>query len=609
MTRTRSFVALGLAIATVLGTTVAADAQHRPPRPGDRRPRPPHAEAALVLEARALDGSGNNLAHPDWGSVDTLYRRVGDAVYADGLGAMVAGPDPRYISNRIFNDTTQNVFSSRGLTQWVWTWGQLLDHTFGLRESGAEDAALAFDAGDPLESFPNDFGMIPFTRTAPAAGTGDDDARQQVNTVSSFIDAWAVYGGTSDRLAWLRDGAELRLPDGFLPRADSLGDAASAPTMELMGSLQGDPSSAVVAGDQRANENVALTAAHTLLAREHNRIVGLLPSTLSDDERFEIARRVVGAEMQWITYTQFLPAVGVTLPPYRGYRTDVDPSLSNEFATVGYRAHSMVHGEIEVEVGDEDVAIPLNDTFGNPNLLRLLGVDAVAEGLAQERQYANDEQIDNELRSVMFQVPGPQTGVLDLAALDIQRGRDHGMPGYNAMRVAYGLAPKASFTAITGESTETLPAGTTIDDPVILDIVSRFDDEGRPVAAGTEAATEDVVRVVRRSTVAARLKAIYGSVDAVDAFVGMSAERHVPGTEMGELELAMWREQFTRLRDGDRFFYGNDPVLREIEHRYGVGFRVSLARLITANTDVEPDELRPNVFRLGEPPRPRHDRV
>ena len=80
----------------------------------------------------------------------------------------------------------------------------------------------------------------------------------------------------------------------------------------------------MVAGDVRANENIALTATHTLFAREHNRIVALLPSSLTEEEKFQIARRVVIAEQQYITYNEFLPALGVALPRYTGYKTNVN---------------------------------------------------------------------------------------------------------------------------------------------------------------------------------------------------------------------------------------------------------------------------------------------
>src|SRR5262249_29903192 len=138
------------------------------------------------------------------------------------------------------------------------------------------------------------------------------------------------------------------LPGGYLPLATARGDASKAPAMDLMGPLTGNAPNADVAGDVRANENTALTAIHTLFAREHNRIVGELPRRLSDKKRFEIARRVVGAEEEYVTYNEFLPAMGVDLPAYHGYDPKVDAGLENEFATVGYRAHSQVHGEFEV---------------------------------------------------------------------------------------------------------------------------------------------------------------------------------------------------------------------------------------------------------------------
>ena len=75
----------------------------------------------------------------------------------------------------------------------------------------------------------------------------------------------------------------------------------------------------------RANENIALTATHTLFAREHNRIVGPAAGRASAPRsKFQIARRVVIAEQQYITYNEFLPALGVALPAYRGYNPNVN---------------------------------------------------------------------------------------------------------------------------------------------------------------------------------------------------------------------------------------------------------------------------------------------
>jgi hypothetical protein len=553
----------------------------------------------------------------------------------------------------VFNDVGQNIFSETGVTQWGWAWGQFLDHDFGLRdERPAENAPIGFASSDPLEAFTNDLGAIGFARTPAAPGTGVTTPRQQINTLSSFIDASNVYGVDPQRLEWLRvgpvdgnmsnNGARLMLPGGFLPRVDARGDPAAAPAMDLMGPLAGTPNRAVVAGDVRANENIALTALHTLFAREHNRIVASLPIALSAEERFQIARRVVGAEIQYITYTQFLPALGVQLEPYRGYDPTVNPGLSNEFAVVGYRAHSMIHGEFDTTVratrytdaqlaafaargivisrtGDQvSLTIPLAAAFGAPDLLQELGLGPVFRSLS-ERQYKNDEQIDNALRSVLFQIPKPGipdptvcgapvvnpdcfTGVSDLGAIDIARGRDHGVPSYNELRRAYGLAPKTSFVDITGEATQRFPADPLIDpqnainDPNILDFTELRDANGNLVAPGTQAAQDEVVVGIRRSTLAARLKALYGTVDRLDAFVGMVSERHVSGTEFGELQLAMWKKQFAAIRDGDRFFYQEDPVLRLINVTFGIDPRRTLAEIVKLNTGVT---LQPNVFKFA----------
>ena len=524
-----------------------------------------------------------------WGQAGTLCRRLAPPNYADGISRIVAGPSPRRVSNRIFNDLGQNVFSENELSQWPWTWGQFVDHDMELDdERPAESAPIAFDASDPLETYRDDLGVIDFARTPAAPGTGIATPRQQVNLQTSYIDASQVYGTSAARLRWLREGARLLLPDGYLPRA---GVKPGAPAMDSFG-----PQPGRIAGDVRANENIALTATQTLFAREHNRIVARLPRRLSADARFRIARRVVAAEIQFITYREFLPALGVRLPRYRGYRPGVDPAIADEFATVGYRMHSMVHGEFEPIVHGRKLVVPLSMSFGNPDALQRIGLGPLLASLGAESQYRNDEQIDNSLRSVLFELPKPgvtdpdacgtpvidadcYTEVSDLGAMDIERGRDHGMPFYNTLRRAYGLPPKRSFTAITGERSETLPPGA-IDDPHSLDFISLTDRAGRPVKLDADGAVHDV----RRTTLAGRLKALYGNVDRLDPFVGMLAERHLPGSDLGELQHAILLRQFTAVRDGDPRFYATDRALPTIARRYGITYRHTLAQIIRMDT-------------------------
>jgi hypothetical protein len=133
----------------------------------------PIAGADIADEIRTLDGSGNNRDHPTWGQTNTQYLRVARTNYADGIAKPVGGPTTRYVSNRVFNDVHQNLFSENGVTQWGFVWGQFMDHTFGLRqEAGGETANIPFNKADPLETFTNTLGSIPFMRTPAAPGTG-----------------------------------------------------------------------------------------------------------------------------------------------------------------------------------------------------------------------------------------------------------------------------------------------------------------------------------------------------------------------------------------------------------------------------------------------------
>ncbi len=561
-----------------------------------------------AFEIQSLDGRGNNRAHPDWGTAGEAYSRLAPTRYADGVGQPVAGPNARYVSNRIFADGGQNFLSDRDVSQWAQVWAQFMDHTFGLREDTATDASIPWDNDAPMEHVRNDLGSIPMRRSGVVDGV---TPHEQKNIVSSYLDGWAIYGGTQDRLTWLRDGAKLLMPGNMLPRRQARGgDGSDAPVMTgPFGAIT--TGTGVVAGDMRANENATITAVQTLFAREHNRIVDRLPSHLSDEEKFQIARKVVSAEQQWITYTEFLPAMGVQLAPYRGYRPDVRTSLANEFATVGYRSHSMVRGDFKVVTqasrytpqqldtlrgrgmtvavtgSQVEVGIPPRLLPFNPDLVDEVQIGPLLQSFGRQPENRNDEVVDEDtLRSIIFLIPGcvPRclTAVIDVPALDVERGRDHGIAAYNDLRRAYGLAPKPSFRAISGEATESFPAdpeltpGDEINDPDSLGYV-------RPG--------------VRRTTTAARLKAIYGDVAGLDAIVGMMAEPRLPGSEFGELQHAIWKKQFEALRDGDRFFYGNDPALRVIKARYGIDYRRTLGDVIAANTDVRRGDLAYDVFR------------
>lgn len=618
------------------------------------------ATQAPLIPIENLDGTGNNQGRPNLGAAGAPLQRIGDANYADGIGAPVTGPTPRFVSNRIFNDVNQNLSSQHTLSRFVDAWGQFVGMDISLTDIGRERLNIPFNANDPLESFTDNDGVIPFMRSTVAKGTGMTTPRQQINDQTSFLDMSQLYGTSTARLKFLRagtNGALLSLPGGQLPRRDAKGNAAAAPAVQVAGRLLATPNRAVVAGDPRVNQMVDVQALVTLFAREHNRIVAQLPDTLSNEQKFQVARRVVIGEEQYITYNEFLPSLGVTLPPYQGYNPNINPDAFNEFATFGFSMDSMVHGALDVtadanrysaqqmaqfknegiqvqKTGTAQPAqvvlrVPLNLAEYNPGLLTQIQLGPLLQSL-DEPQNLNDEQIDNQMRSVLYQVPvrgaanclfdGPQLpkcfkNVLDDGAVTVQRARDNGLPSYNGLRQALGLAPRQNFTAVTGEATENLPAnaglvaGNEINDPNSLGFVALRDAVGNAVPVMSAQAQQVAVAGVRRTTTAARLKAIYGTVGNLDAFVGMVAEQRVAGTEMGESELALMQKQFTTLRDGDRFFFENDPGLGTIQQRFGISFAHPLADIVAANTDIRRADLNNNVFlatgnvfTLGAPP-------
>jgi peroxidase len=516
-----------VALVTVVGTASAQNAKgggkKAPSGPASRvqspTPPPPLPPPPAAPEFRSFDGSGNNPAHPEWGSAGTDYlRERSGAHYADGKSAPAGGnrPSARAISNAVVAQGDAVTQDARGLSTALYEFGQFLDHDIGLAAGAqAEAFPVSVPSGDPwFDPAATGSKLISMFRSAFDPATGTTNARQQVNSVTSFIDGSQIYGVSAARVAWLREGAGGRLKvrrtdDGVMLPLNDGSQANDDP-------LGNPPTSLVVAGDVRANEQPGLTSFHTVFLREHNlqaaRAAARHPEW--DDERlFQEARRVVIAELQSITVNEFVPAMlGSPLPAYKGYRNTVNPGLSNVFATAAYRnGHSMVGPDIGVLDANfvEVASLPLQDIFFNPGVIASVhGIDPFLRYFASDIQQETDTKIVDPLRNFLFGPPG--SGGFDLGALNIQRGRDHGLPDYNTVRQDFGLRPVRNFSEITSNA-----------------------------------------------TLAASLASLYGSVNNIDAWVGLLAEDHVPGSSLGPTSMAVLRDQFTRLRDGDRFWYRN----------------------------------------------------
>ena len=214
-----------------------------------------------------------------------------------------------------------------------------------------------------------------------------------------------------------------------------------------------------MAGDVRSNEQVGLTTMHTLFVREHNFWADIFHAAqpyLDDEGIYQRARAIVGAEIQVITYRDFIPNLlgPNALRPYRGYRREVNVGIANAFSPAGFRVGHTLLSPTLLRLDNHNHTIPqgnlsLANTFFNPSEIIGPGIEPYLRGLAKQRTQKVDSYVVSEVRNFLFGPPG--AGGFDLPALNIQRGRDHGLPRYNQVRMDYGLHPFATFAQMTSD--------------------------------------------------------------------------------------------------------------------------------------------------------------
>lgn len=493
---------------------------------------------------RTIDGGCNNFNYQDWGKAHTELARKMPSQYSapDFQNTMAGGGrmNPRAISNYVCTQPG-DVLSNFNLSSMVFTWGQFLDHD--ITETAASEhevAPITIPHDDPLFRIP-----IDFKRSKIHEGSGASTPREYANEITHWIDGSNVYGSDDARASWLRtyEGGKLKTSHGnLLPynTIDGEYDSPIDPNAPNMAGMDRIPK-LFVAGDVRANEQPGLTALHTLFVREHNRICDEFISYgyYDDEMNYQIARSIVAAYIQAITYNEFLPALGIHLDPYVWYDEATNPNIMNEFAHAAYRfGHSMVSEHVLLADDDYFVndAIPLSRAFFSNRIVQQNGIKPILLGLTTQQQQEPDVFIIDELRNFLFS-EAPNAPGLDLAALNIQRGRDHGLPDYNTVRMQYLGRPATNWADITS-------------DPVLQD----------------------------------KLKAAYGNnLNDVDLWIGLLAEDKIPGGSVGATMAAILKDQFQRLRDGDRFYYEIDPII--LNWGEDIKNNVKLSTIIFRNTD------------------------
>jgi hypothetical protein len=510
--------------------------------------------AVCAAENRTMDGSYNNLAHPEWCRAGAQLLRICEPEYADGYyePAGKYRPSPRVISN-VCVAQDYSIPSQLGYSDYMWAWGQILDHDLDLTLTAEpeEEFNIPVSPGDPqFDPYKEGGKMLALTRSQydPTTGTGPGNPRQQINVLTGWIDGSMVYGSDPARAKWLRAGYKGLLKSQYhplygelLPYEDGTVPGGSPTPVKMF-----------VAGDIRTNENAVLTCMHTILMREHNRLARLISEaypTWSDEKIYQAARKIVGAEIQVVTYKEVLPALlgANDLPPYTGYKPDVHAGVFNEFSAAAFRlGHTLLSPVLlrldeygrEIPYGH----VPLGQAFMNPGLITEQGgIEPFLRGLAYQVAQEIDAYVVDDVRNILF-------GNQDLPSLNLQRGRDHGLPDFNTIREAFGLTKYTTFAEITSD-----------------------------------------VRVQ------SALESCYGNVDNIDPWLGFIAEQDAgrPGNTLRTL----LREQFLRLRDGDRFWYQNDPELKDLLPWLET---VRLSKIIEANTSIR--NLQENVFYASSRP-------
>lgn len=307
-----------------------------------------------------------------------------------------------------------------------------------------------------------------------------------------------------------------------------------------------------VAGDIRANENILLTSMHTLFVREHNRICDELYDehpTWSDEDLYQRARKLVGAIIQAIVYEEWLPTLGVHLPPYQGYNDEVNPGILNVFSAAAFRfGHTTINSQLRRLDANGSMInqghISLSHAFFNPpELDHGGGISPLLRGTATQVEQSFDTKMISDLRNFLFGPPG--AGGLDLAAINIYRGRERGLADYNSIRAHFGLPKRATFQEISS-------------DPYLNNL----------------------------------FRNVYGDINNIDPWVGFLGEDRMDRALFGETVMRIIEAQFTSIRDGDRFYYWNDASLSE-EEKTEIS-RSRLSQIIMRNTDI--DNLQHNVF-------------
>ncbi|XP_041369551.1 uncharacterized protein LOC121383530 [Gigantopelta aegis] len=554
---------------------------------------------------RTYDGHCNNVNNPKWGASMQPNARLLDPQYSDKSGMPrlysrypdVNGnypylPTPRYVSRRMLLPDDANM-TLPDFSNMFQQWGQFTDHDITgtpvhLSNSGkelkcCEGVHLTADNPHhphlfqgkpcfPIYIPPGDRhfqrSCMNFARSQAEPRTLKCGAgrREQMNMVTAYHDASQVYGSSRKDMDILRAynglGQLIVAENNLLPE-----DTNQTCLKERFGDY------CFKAGDLRVNEHPGLTTMHTMFHRQHNRMAANLKIVnpgWDDETLFSETRKIIGAIMQHITFYEWLPMLlGPDIMNRLGlsvkgsgdfshydknyaYDSNMNSRIMNCFSAAAFRfGHTLIPGSFSM--GNRKVR--LHTLFNRPRFIlqnKGNGVNLMCRGLIKDSLQHFDNFFTTSITDHLFE--DMEMLSLDLCSLNIQRGRDHGLPPYNDFREKCGLPRLKHF------------------DELVHFYPNR----------------------------AALLRRAYQHVDDVDLFPGAVSEKPIAGGLVGPTFACIIGEQFRRIKFGDRFWHETSDQragftvaqIKEIK-------KMSLARIICDNTDVS--FIQHNVFLQPDP--------
>ncbi|KAL0596982.1 Lactoperoxidase [Plecturocebus cupreus] len=507
----------------------------------------------------------------------------------------------REVSNKIVGYLNEEGVLDQNRSLLFMQWGQIVDHDLDFApdtelgsseysKAQCDEYCIQGDNCFPIMFPPNDPKVetqgkcMPFFRAGFVCPTPPYKslAREQINALTSFLDASFVYSPEPSLASRLRN---LSSPLGLMAINQEVSDhglsylpydSKKPSPCEFINTTARVP--CFLAGDSRASEHILLATSHTLFLREHNRLareLKRLNPQWDGEKLYQEARKILGAFVQIITFRDYLPIVlgdhmQKWIPPYQGYNESVDPSISNVFTFAFRFGHLEIPSTVfrldeNYQPWGPEPELPLHTLFFNTwRMVKDGGIDPLVRGLLAKKSklMKQNKMMTGELRNKLFQ-PTHRIHGFDLAAINTQRCRDHGQPGYNSWRA--------------------------------------FCDLSKPQTL------EELNTVLSNKMLAKKLLGLYGTADNIDIWIGAIAEPLVERGRVGPLLACLLGKQFQQIRDGDRQvhpqpgregFWWENPGVFTKKQKDSLR-KISFSRLVCDNTritKVPQDPFRANSY-------------